>query len=122
MKELMAHYASALRLVLAMPEGRQRDELELEVSLGLGLAQIIGIGPTSTEAAVHYQRALTLSRALPERGRERFLATWGIWFAQSSSAAPLRVCGSPSSSSRSRANSTVPTFCWKPITLGCRCC
>jgi class 3 adenylate cyclase/tetratricopeptide (TPR) repeat protein len=80
MKESMAHYASALRLALAMPEGRRRDELELEVSLGLGLAQIIGIGPRSTEAEAHYRRALTLSRALPERGRELFLATWGIWF------------------------------------------
>jgi hypothetical protein len=80
MKESIAHYANALRLALAMPEGRQRDELELDLSLGLGLAQIIGIGPTSTEAATLYQRALTLSRALPERGRELFLATWGVWF------------------------------------------
>ncbi|HUZ33025.1 MAG TPA: adenylate/guanylate cyclase domain-containing protein [Xanthobacteraceae bacterium] len=80
MKESMAHYTNALRLALALPEGRQRDELELEVSLGLGLAQIIGIGPTSTEAAAHYRRALTLSRALPDRGRELFLATWGVWF------------------------------------------
>ncbi len=80
MKESMAHYASALRLALALPEGRQRDELELDISLGLGLAQIIGIGPRSTEAEAHYQRALTLSRALPDRGRELFLATWGIWF------------------------------------------
>jgi predicted ATPase len=63
-----------------MPEGRQRDELELGVSLGLGLAQLIGLGPTSPQAAAHYQRALTLSRALPERRRDLFLATWGIWF------------------------------------------
>src|SRR5579863_9097609 len=68
MKESMAHYASAMRLALALPEGRQRDELELDISLGLGLAEIIGIGPTSTEATDHYRRALELSRTLPERG------------------------------------------------------
>lgn len=80
MKESIRHYSNALRLALALPEGRQRDELELDLSLGLGLAEIIGIGPTSTEAAAHYRRALTLSRTLPERGRELFLATWGVWF------------------------------------------
>lgn len=72
-----------MRLALALPEGRQRDELELDISLGLGLAEIIGIGPTSTEATDHYRRALELSRTLPERGRELFLATWGVWFVSS---------------------------------------
>ncbi len=80
MKESMAHYANGLRLALALSEGRQRDELELDLSLGLGLAEIIGIGPGSTEATAHYQRALALSQTLPECGRELFLATWGVWF------------------------------------------
>ena len=40
----------------------------------------MGIGTTAKEPAASYQRALTLCRALPGRGRERFLATWGIWF------------------------------------------
>ena len=39
MKESIAHYSNALRLVAAMPETAERDELELAVSLGLGLAQ-----------------------------------------------------------------------------------
>ena len=80
MKELIAHYCNALRLVTAMPDTPERSSLELGVCLGLGMAQQIGIGPTAKEAETHYQRALTLSRALPNRGRERFLATWGTWF------------------------------------------
>jgi class 3 adenylate cyclase/predicted ATPase len=80
MKESIAHYSNARRLVLAMPENPQRSALELEVCLRLAQAQQIGIGPTAKEAALNYQQALTLSHTLPERGRERFLATWGIWF------------------------------------------
>ena len=80
MKESVAHYASALRLVMALPQTPERDELELAVNLGLGLALIIAMGPSSEEAVAHYRRALALSAAVPNRGRERFLATWGIWF------------------------------------------
>ncbi|MGA7787014.1 MAG: AAA family ATPase, partial [Xanthobacteraceae bacterium] len=80
MKESVAHYSNAQRLVTAMPEGPERDRLELGVSLGLGLAQLIAIGPSSPQAATHYRRAHALAHALPDRGRERFLATWGIWF------------------------------------------
>jgi len=79
MKESIAHYASALRLVTAMPETPERANLELAVCLGLGMAQQIGLGPSAKESAVAYRRALTLARELG-RGRERFLATWGIWF------------------------------------------
>ena len=80
MKESVAHYTNALRLVTAMPEGPARDNVELGVRLGLGLAQLIATGPTSEVAAVQYRRALELSTGSPDRGRERFLATWGIWF------------------------------------------
>ena len=80
MKESLAHYSSALRIVTAMPETPERDGIELDIRLGLGLVQLIAIGPTAKEAREHYQRALALSRALPDRGRERFLATWGMWF------------------------------------------
>ena len=80
MKESMAHYANALRLVTAMPQSRQRDEMELGVRLGLGLATMIARGPAAEEATTHYRRAMALSGELPDRGRERFLATWGVWF------------------------------------------
>jgi len=80
MKESIAHYSNALRLVTAMPESRQRDGLELTARLGLGLAQQIAMGPTAKEPAFNYERALALSQTLPDRGRERFLATWGVWF------------------------------------------
>ena len=80
MKESITHYSNALRLVTAMPETLERSGFELDVCLELGLAQQIGIGPTAKESIVNYQRALTLSRTLPGRGRERFLATWGVWF------------------------------------------
>ena len=79
-KESLAHYTNALRLATAMPETRERDGTELDIRLGLSLVQLIAIGPAAKEAREHYQRALALSRALPDRGRERFLATWGMWF------------------------------------------
>ena len=99
MKESIAHYANALRLVTAMPDTSERSRLELGVRLGLGLAQQIGIGPAATGIRrAHYQRALTLSNTLPERGRERFLATWGIWFHATMTAEvrrSLRACRRP---------------------------
>ncbi len=80
MKESIAHYSNALRLVLATPESPQRDSVELEVRLKVGLVLQINAGPSAKDAALHYERALALSCALPDRGRERFLASWGIWF------------------------------------------
>ncbi len=80
LKESLAHYSNALRLVMAMPETEERDGIELDIRLGLGLVQLIAIGPTAKEAREHYQLALALSQNLPGRGRERFLATWGMWF------------------------------------------
>jgi class 3 adenylate cyclase len=90
MKESIAHYANALRLVTAMPETPERSSLELGVCLGLGMAQQIGIGPGSTEAAAAYRRALTLANELG-RGRERFLATWGVWFHETMSGRTLEA-------------------------------
>jgi class 3 adenylate cyclase len=80
LKESIAHYSNALRLVTAMPETPERAALELPVRLRLGLAQQIAIGPTAKEFADNYRSALAISRVLPGRERERFLATWGIWF------------------------------------------
>ncbi len=80
MKESIAHYANALRLVEALPEGPQRAELELAARLQLGMAQQMSLGPTSKEALLNYERALSLSGELPGKGRERFLASWGVWF------------------------------------------
>jgi len=80
MKESIAHYSNALRVVLANPESPERDRLELTARLGLGLAQQIAMGPTAKEPVLNYERALLLSQGQPDRGRERFLATWGVWF------------------------------------------
>ena len=80
MKESLAHYSSALRLIAAMPETPERDGLELGVRLGIGLVQLIAISPAAKEVTEQYQRARALSRTLPNRGHERFLATWGAWF------------------------------------------
>jgi class 3 adenylate cyclase/tetratricopeptide (TPR) repeat protein len=79
MKESIAHYANALRLVTTLPESPERMGLELAVCLRLGLAQLIGFGPSAKESTVNYERALTLARVLGS-GRERFLAAWGVWF------------------------------------------
>jgi class 3 adenylate cyclase/tetratricopeptide (TPR) repeat protein len=80
LKESIAHYSSALHLIEAMAETPARDSLELGVRLGLGLVQLIAFGPTAKEAAEQYRRALALSQGLPNKGRERYLATWGTWF------------------------------------------
>jgi predicted ATPase len=63
-----------------MPQSRQREEMELGVRLGLGLATMMARGPAAPEAVAHYREALSLSQKLPQCGRERFLATWGVWF------------------------------------------
>ena len=63
-----------------MPDSPARATQELGICLGLGLAYQISRGPTSPESGEYYNRALTLSRTLPDRGRERFLAAWGVWF------------------------------------------
>ncbi len=78
-KESIAHYSDALRAVTAMPDTAERAGLELGICLGLGLVQQIGVGPASAESAANYERALTLAQTLG-RERERFLATWGVWF------------------------------------------
>jgi len=80
LKESLAHYSAALRLLGPMPETPERSGRELEIRLGLGLVQLIAIGPSAPEPLEHYRRALTLSQSLPGRGRDRFLATWGTWF------------------------------------------
>ncbi|HSY56788.1 MAG TPA: AAA family ATPase [Bradyrhizobium sp.] len=80
LKESITHYSNALRLVAAMAESPQRSGLELELCLGLAMAQQMTMGPTATESGANYSRALALSRELPGRGRERFRATWGMWF------------------------------------------
>ena len=89
MKESIAHYTNALRLVSAMPESPGRFDLELGICLGLGMAQQIALGPTSKDARASYDRALALSRTLPAHGRQRFLATWGIWFHETMSGRTL---------------------------------
>jgi class 3 adenylate cyclase/tetratricopeptide (TPR) repeat protein len=80
MKESIAHYSSALRVIAAMADTPQRSALELGVRLGLGMAQQISMGPASKDGGASYHRALALSTTLPDKGRERFLATWGVWF------------------------------------------
>ena len=79
LKEAIVHYANALRIVMAMPDTPARAEHELALCLALGLAKQIALGPTAKESFAHYERAEALSRAL-NRERERFMATWGIWF------------------------------------------
>jgi predicted ATPase len=53
------------------------------------MAQQIALGPTSKDARASYDRALALSRTLPAHGRQRFLATWGIWFHETMSGRTL---------------------------------
>ena len=47
LKELITHYANALRLATAMPETPERSALELSICLGLGMAQQMAMGPTA---------------------------------------------------------------------------
>ena len=79
MKESIAHYTNALRLVSAMPESP-------------GIRVWSGHLPRARHGATdrarsdlegctgEHDRALALSSTLPAHGRQLFLATWGIWF------------------------------------------
>ena len=58
MKELIAHYSNALRLIMALPDTPERSSLELGACLGLGLVQLIASGPSAKEVGEYYQRAL----------------------------------------------------------------
>ncbi len=80
MKEAIASFSNAERLIAGMADSPERADLELGVCLGLGMAHSIGTSPTSRESAEAYRRALALAEGLPARGREKFLAQWGLWF------------------------------------------
>ena len=56
-----------------------RSALELGICLGLGMAQQIAMGPGAKEAAALPSRP-DAQRHAARQGRERFLATWGVWF------------------------------------------
>ena len=72
---------------------------------------------------LHYRaRAGAQPRHSPSKGRERFLATWGVWFNGRCRAAPRRRSSAPTSCWRSRASSTIPICCSRPITRACRGC
>jgi predicted ATPase len=79
LKEADAHYSNALRIVMSMPDTPARVEQELATCLALALVQQIARGPGAKESADYYRRADALSRQLPGHGREKFLATWGLW-------------------------------------------
>jgi class 3 adenylate cyclase/tetratricopeptide (TPR) repeat protein len=79
MKEAIAHYGNALRVVMSLPESTARSEQELAACLALALAEQIAGGPGSSDSAAHYRRADALSRQLSGHGREKFLANWGLW-------------------------------------------
>jgi tetratricopeptide (TPR) repeat protein len=80
MKEAIAHYSNAMRVVSTLPDSTLRAELELATHLALGLALQISLGPSTKESGAHYEQALAISQSLNKVDRERFLATWGIWF------------------------------------------
>jgi tetratricopeptide (TPR) repeat protein len=80
MKEAISHYSNAMRVVSSLPESRARAEQQLATHLALGLAQQIALGPATKESGAHYEQALAISQSLNKVDRERFLATWGIWF------------------------------------------
>jgi predicted ATPase len=79
MKESLAHYTNALRVVMTLPESTARSEHELQLCLALALTQQIALGPSAKESADYYRRADSLSKSLAGHGREHFLATWGLW-------------------------------------------
>lgn len=79
LKEAITHYSNALRLAAELSDPSVRAGEELAISLQLGLATQMAAGPSSTESAGYYERAEALSRSLPGRDRERFMAAWGLW-------------------------------------------
>lgn len=80
LKEALAHLSDALRLAETDPDAATSAEQELAICLQLGLVSQMAGGPTSKLARDYYQRAEKLARNMPARGRELFIAIWGIWF------------------------------------------
>ena len=108
MKESIAHYSNALRIVATMPEAPERAELELAVCLGLGMAQQITLGPSSKEGAATYHRAWR-SAACCRAARANASSPPGAsGSTKRCPGTPRKPTRAPTNCSRSRANSTTP--------------
>jgi predicted ATPase/class 3 adenylate cyclase len=77
-QEAIVHLQKALRLLVYLPEGPDRDNLELELQLDIGPAQFSTGGYASLESRKTYTRAHELSQKLGNVNL-RFAATWGLW-------------------------------------------
>ena len=113
--EAVSHLTTALDLLTALPETRERSQQELAVQMTLGMA----LRATKGRAAPEVEQLYTRARELCERVGEPpqlFRVLWGFWLMYNS-AAKIRRCGRwGSSSSAWPSASKTRTSCWRPTT------
>ena len=74
----ITYLQSALRLLEALPEGRERDGTELGIQMALAPACMAIYGWGAVEVERSSKRAQELAHALGD-GQSLFGATWGLW-------------------------------------------
>jgi len=77
-KEATSHLNRGLALLVALPEGQSRDQLELELRVALGTVLRMSVGPGADATQENYNKAVELCDRLPE-SPEQFAAMWGKW-------------------------------------------
>ena len=76
--EAVANFATALDLIMALPESTARDREELGVRLALGPTLQVTRGHAAPEVEANYGRARALSQRVGDLGQQ-FQALWGLW-------------------------------------------
>ena len=77
--EAIAHLSNGIEVLQTLPETPERDRQEVALRLALGPALQITRGWSAPGIEEVYQRAQHLCEQLGD-DRERFHATWGLWF------------------------------------------
>jgi predicted ATPase len=87
MMEAVARLQKGLDVLARLPDGSWRRQQELALQFALGPALIATRGWNATEVECLYRRAQDLARQLGN-DRERFNATWGLWFFHTTNGEP----------------------------------
>ena len=88
--EALGHVDSAMKLVAALVEGSERDELELSFLVIEGPSRMALDGWDSPPAKLLYQRARAVAERLG-RPAEVFRSVWGLWMGAHSSGQHVRA-------------------------------
>ena len=120
MKELIAHYSSALRVIAAMPDTPQRSALELGICLGLGHGRVDRDRPQLKEGGELPAGAVAQPHAAREWARA-FPRHWGVWFNVTTTGRRRGSAFADELVAIARELDN-PICCSRPITPDVRCC